>query len=428
MTENRVKMTVFDKNYQRKGWIGNPVSYVFTPRFNAQGTGSIMLKQGDPILAHLLADGARIVCEYRGEHLMSGRQWGAEGGLLPNSAVTVQIRADWMDLGALAYVRPAGNVEAISLTDPAQASLNGSAVSGTVDNQGGYFPWPSTISTREAAIKHLIAVNLRDRLGVPVNIAASLGRGGAASNLPLLRMVPLTEALPPLLAAAGLGLHLRHLIGTTGLTADVWEPRVYARRLTARSGIIRGGAWRLTPPEATRALVAGPGEMAARAFLAVVDTTLETRYGVVLERARDATSGALEWGDLAESVQVAKYYLLRPEISATDKAAFLRQLTDAAADLLAETGPTSGLSMQLAETKTFHFGGPDGVHLGDQVTVRAQGIDFTDRISETSLVLSNNGDFKVTPMVGAVTDSPARNLALAIAALASAQRRSFIGR
>ena len=428
MSEHRVRMTVFDKNFQRKGWIGNPISYSFTPRFNAQGTGSIMLKQGDPILAHLLADGARIVCDYRGEHLMSGRQWGAEGGLLPADPVTVQIRADWMSLGTLAFVDPAGNVGPSSLSDPAQATVTGAQTAGTVENQGGHFAWPDTITTREAAIKHLLAANLRDRLGIPLHVAADRGRGGTVSQLPQLRMGTLADAVGPLLTGGGLGLELSHLIDSDRLSLDVWEPRTYARKLTARSGIVRGGRWRLSPPDATRAVVAGPGEMAARAFLSIVDSTLEARYGVILERSRDATNGTLEWGELAESLQVAKYYLLRPEISAVDKAAFLRRLGDAGADLLAETGPTSGLSMQLSETKNFHFGGADGVHLGDRLTVTAQGIDFTEPLTECTISLSKDGAFNVTPAVGQITDSPARNLALAIAALASAQRRNLIGR
>lgn len=426
-TPSPFRITVYDRNLERVGWIGSPISATFTPRFNAQGTGTVVVRPNDKALEYLVEPGCRLGVTYRGEHLMSGAVWGVTGSLLDDEPVTVQLRDDWMLTNALAFVDPEGAIAPRSLEDLAQAVATGPTTSGTVANQAGYYRWP-TATSREAAIKALLLANLRDRLGINIEAAPNLGRGGAPGRLPQVRMTPLNEVLATVLEAGQLGLRVWQAEEEQRLTLDVFTPDKYPRRLTARSGIVRAGSWSLNPPSATRAVAGGPGELAARAFWSTVDAQLEADWGTVLEKLKDATSAKMEWGDLAEALRVAKYYALRPEVPVAAKAAFIDTLEDAAAEVLAEGRATSSLSAELSETKSFHFGGPDGVHLGDELTIRAQGIDFTERITEATLTLEASGEFTATPRLGERKDDPTRTLARSIATLARSQRRAAAAR
>jgi len=110
-------------------------------------------------------------------------------------------------------------------------------------------------------------------------------------------------------------------------------------------------------------------------------------------------------------------------VSAVDKAIFSTYLDAAGAKALAEGSPTSGLSLELSETEVFHFGGTDGIQLGDTITATSRGLSFTDRITEATLSWDATDGLTVTPRVGTKTDDPDRQLAEAIASLARAQIR-----
>lgn len=425
-----LQITVFDKYKQRKGWIGNPISCTFTQRDLAQGTGSIMLGQQDTALAHLMQPGARLTVEYRGEPFMSGPVWGLSGSILDNQPVTLQLRDDWMHLDNPAYVRPAGNIVASSLTDLAQATVTGTAgASGTVKGQGGYYKWPA-VSSREAAVKAILLENLRDRLGMDVRAKPDQGRGGAATGLPRVRFSTLAEAVTPVLRAGGLTLKIWQDTTNPWLWIDVAEVTVHPQSMTAESGVLKGGSWTISPPQVTRAILGGPGEVAARAFWPMKNAALEAEWGIVLERFKDATGAGLEWvDDTADALKIAKYYLLSPYVTTAEKAAFVAYMDADAATMLVEGQPTSGLAIELSETERFHFGGADGIQLGDLVPVKAQGRDFTqNRVTEATLTLSSNGAFTATPFVGERTNDPNRRLAQAIAAVARSQRNIITSR
>jgi hypothetical protein len=434
-----LQITVTDKDLKRVGLIGNPISCSFTPRFNAQGTGQLVLHRNDRALTHMISaqgglTGARVDVTYRGQRLMSGPVWGIRGGFTPGAPVIAQVRDDWMLTENLAWVRPNVPAAPASLADLAQAVSTGPNTPGTIENQSGYMLWPDgtvaaggiSLDSREAAVKWLLEANLRGRLGINIEARENLHRGGAATGLPQVRMSTLAEALSPILTAGDLGLWLGHLTGEDSLSADVWEPGAYDKTLDIDSGVLTGGEWSINPPEVTRATVGGPGDLAARAFWEVVDSALEERYGTVLERFRDATSGDLKWGSTAEVNRVQKYYLLRDEVASADKQAFVAYLNAAAEKLLTEGKPTASLSVELAETKQFRFG--EQIRLGTRLTVADRGIPFSDRITEATIVLDKKGKETVTPILGDKKDDTTRQMAQAIAALARSQRRQLASR
>jgi hypothetical protein len=240
-------------------------------------------------------------------------------------------------------------------------------------------------------------------------------------------MARLDEALESLLIWSGLGVRLMQAARGATVELDVYEPSEWQAPLTVGSGIVEAGSWSLNPPSATRAVVGGPGEIADRAFWTVADAALEAEYGDIIEVFRDATGAGLNWPDaLADAYRVAKYYLLRPEVSVADKTRFSDYLTAAAIAGIDEGAPTSSVQATLSESETFYFGGENGVQLGDVVTIKSGdelgAESFTDIVTEAKFSLTSDS-FTVEPILGAKTDDPTRALANAVARLAASQRR-----
>jgi hypothetical protein len=234
------------------------------------------------------------------------------------------------------------------------------------------------------------------------------------------------EPVLDLLKWSGLGLTFSQDAANPTINVDVFEPKVWQQPLTVESGIIINGSWSTNDPEATRGVVGGPGDGVDRAFWPMVTATdLESTYRDVVEVFRDATSANITWPPAItdDLLKVAKYFLLRSEVAASDKTEFQSFLNTAGAKGLEEGVPTSGLSLELSETETFHFGGVDGIQLGDTITATSRGLTFTDRITEANLSWDATDGIVVTPRVGTKTDDPDRQLAEAVAALARTQIR-----
>lgn len=455
--DNPFRIAVYDGQFRHLCDVTNPLSANFTPRFNAQGSGTIYLSPTDDALAALLQPDARVVVDYLrhgSEHLMSGKVREPRGPFLPRrqkgAQVAVQIQSDWRRLvNTYAWVAPGHPLSPTTITAStspdytAQATYPGGGsdvgADGTITGQSGYYLWPDgsaaagfvNITTYEQAIKWIIDTNFGRLPHTPYSIATDLGRGGAFTEKPGVRFDRLSEVVQELAAlSSGLGVSVRQLQGAEEYTVDVWEPQEWAKELTVESGVISDGGWARQYPNGTRPIVGGPGELAARAFYeGAIDTALEDLYADPIEMFVDATGASLEWPDeLDEALQVAKYYLLRDDVATIDKTAFTAYLTSAATKARNEAAPTSGVSISLSETESFHYGGTDGIHLGDQVTVTStEDLTFTDRITECTLSLGNDG-LSVTPVVGEKKDDPDRQIARAIVGLATALRRANTSR
>lgn len=437
------RIDVYRPDFTWVGTIGNPVAINGTAVFNGLSVFTIELAVDDPIVEDLLVEGCRVTMIYRDADLFSGVVTQITGSIVPNGTVTVTLESDWRTLtNTLALVRPANQIEATAISvknvenaaAEAQAWLPGGSstqgTSGTIIGQTGYYKWASSVVYAETAIKTLISENAITRLGRPMTIATDLNRGGDIKTpglLPTLRMTTLEDAVNQILALDGLGLTVQQVPRTNTITVDVFVPDVWDMPLTAESGIISQGSWSIKGPTMTRAFVGGPGDLAARYFKSFTDTTgLEALYGDKIEVFRDASSAAdLAWpeGLTVEENKVPKYYLLRSDVSAADKLAFTNSIAAVAAEGLADGQPRYGLSAELSETDTFHFGGSDGIQLGDEVTIQAaSGNLFTEKVTQCRFEFGNN-KFVVTPILGTLENDPNVQIAKTIADLARAQRR-----
>ena len=437
------RIDVYTNNFVWVGTIGNPISITGSAVFNGLSVFQIELSADDPIISDLIEPGARVTMIYRDADLFSGVVTAITGSILYNGSITVTLESDWRILtNTLAFIRPANQIEATTISvknvdDPTaqgQAWLPGGSTtqgtSGTTIGQTGYYYWNPSVVYAETAIKTLITENAVTRLGRPITVATDLNRGGDIKTpglLPLLRLETLESACHIILGLDGLGLKLQQVPRTTTITADVFVPGTWDMPLTAESGVIAEGQWSFKAPTMTRAFLGGPGDIADRYFKSFTDTTgLEAEYRDIIEVFQDASSGAdLVWpeGLTVEEQKVAKYYLLRSDVSAANKAAFTASIATVARESLDDGLPRYGINAVLSETDTFHFGGSDGIQLGDTVTIQSTtGTLFTEQITQCDFEFGN-GTFKVTPILGHVENDPNQQLAQTIAKLARAQRR-----
>ncbi|HEY8588656.1 MAG TPA: hypothetical protein VIL55_03780, partial [Naasia sp.] len=390
----------------------------FTPRFNRLETGDFTIDADDPLRVFLDAPGARVRCLYGDEQQVSGPVQFVEGSLTPDGEVTYSVEGDWRLLqNTLVWVLPDGNLTPVSLSDEAQG-IGGRA----------HYIFPLGVDSAEHVIKHLITVNAVTRLGRPVTVLPNLNRGGnarAAGMLPEARFSTLEEAVADVLAWSGLGLRIWHDGVTPGLLVDVYEPTVWGVPLSVESGVIEpDGKFSTAAPDATRLILGGPGEESARIFWSVADTALEDEWSDVVEVFRDATGAQLEWPDgLAQEEQIPRTFLHRPDVPQAAKNDLIGYLNAAGRKGLEEGAPTAGLSLQLAETETFHYGGPTGVHLGDVLPVTVSGVPFQDHITEVTIAWGPEG-CTVTPQLGQRTDDPDEQLAEDLARVQANQRRA----
>lgn len=459
-SDRTLHLTVFDKRGRRKGWVSNPLSARVTERWLALGDGEVTVADTDPIVPHLLEEGAwlsaHVIDAAPAEFLppedfswygqiIAGPVTGLSGSLTPGT-LTCRFVDNWTRIrDVLAWVVPAGNVKATALDDLAQARIlqpetPGPPPPGTIEGLVGRMDWGGAPITAAQAIDILLAENLNRRyqadLGRDVYAGIAGPGGGELVNdiLPQVRMGTLEEYAKRLLATSDLGMK----IVTRGdtLFSYFWQPRTWSTVFTPDSGVVEAGDWNLEHPTATRALIGGPGEEAARAFRQYVDTDLAARFGRVIEVFRDATGAPMEWpDDLTDELRVAMYYHLRAEVSAERRADFERFLDDAAADVFEDGAPTSGVSVTLAESEGFRYRPTDnldtrnGFRIGDRVTVSPSaasataGLRFTDRLTEITITQSRDNGFSVTPQLGQKKDDPDAQLAQAIRALAESNRR-----
>ena len=435
---------VYDKSFVWLGRIGNPISIRGSVVFNGLSTFTIEVSADDRLVPDLITYGARVTMIYKDKQLFSGMITGVTGSLLSSGSVFLELQSDWRILqNTIALVRPLNQIEATAISvknnaNPAaeaQAWLPGGATtqgtSGTTLGQVGYYQWASGVTYSETALKTIIGENVITRLARPVTLATDLNRGGnikAAGKLPEVRMQRLEDVCNEILSFDGLGLTLQQATRATTITVDVYEPDVWDMPLTVNSGVIVGGSWSIQSPTATRAILGAPGDLADRQFVNYTtgSSITEAEWGDLVEIFRDATSSAdLIWpeGVTVEEGKVPKYYELRSDVTAGQKATYRASLNAAGKRALDDGAAKFGITAELSETESFTFGGTNGVQLGDQVTIEGlNGTLYTDIITECKFDFGDQ-KFQVTPIVGKRVDDPNVQIANAITQLANSQRR-----
>lgn len=361
-------LTIWDKSLNRLGFVADPISVTVTPRHNAIGSLDLTVALSDDVVPLLTPRGGRITCTYKGAQIFSGprRPLNAQG---PTQGGTItlsyedDIRLLWNLLG---YAVPAN----------------------TADNQ------TATADVRtgpaETVVKGYLSAN-KGRHPKTITVAANQGRGSSISGS--VRMVPLADELIDKVDGAGIGLSVRQN-GSSGLVVDCYTPATVQRALTEIGGGIRSYTWTENPFTANGGVVGGPNEGKDREFRRVDNTASQT-----------------EWGDLIETV-----------IDASDKT-LIADIIVAGNAALAAAGPTAGFSIELAETDIFHYGGDNGIHVGDSATANIAGQTITDVIREVALSWDRGNGLVVKPAVGDHSDDPNTTLLAFLQRLARGVRK-----
>jgi len=372
---NPLNITIWDKTFQRLGWLNDPDSVGVTPMHLAIGSATVTVPLDHPKVPLLGAPGNRLCIEYQGKVLMSGPIVNAQGtGGKFNGTITYGIESDerifWGELG---WPEP-GN----AITNQ---GINSDILSGPA----------------ETVLKHYLGANSA-RLGLPVTVAPDQGRG--TSIKATIRMQPLTDVILPLLTGTGIGLRVVQDAPTdgngTGLLLDVYETTADPIALTEDAGIVQSWSWSMQAPTATRTVIAGNGTGTSREFAQVVDTAAETLWGFKTEVLTDGS-------DL-------DYPALPADVTAKGQAT----LTAAAA--------SAGLSVQLSETANFTYG--KSVNVGDTVTLEVgPGITITDILSQANLTYDPDNGFQASPVIGDRSNDTTKTLVTAITRLGRVVRK-----
>lgn len=422
-----LEIDIYDKDFGFLAAHRNPLDATeFVPKFNAAGTSTLIVDPASDV-ADILnnTDGVRLIARYRDEHLLSGMIRSDQGPITPNGQLTFTVEDDYRILNnTAAWVAPANPVTPAALDQLGQAWQTGAAgTAGTTTGQSGYFVWPDGVDTAEAAIKHIITVNLVTRLGRPVTVLPNQDRGGDARAAGILtnltpRNGTLADEVAPILEWSGLGLRVWQEPRGNGYLIDVFEPQTWPSALDHTSGALAGGGYERHRPTATRILAGGPGEGPDRAFATLADAALEDRYNDVIEIFAEATGATLEWPEsLAEAFRVPKYFTLRPEVADNLKTRFTNYLTAAARKKLDENAATASITAALAETDAFHMYGEDGLRPGDLIPIVTRVGTLSERITSATLTLSDG--LTITPTLGKTTNEDDGDIWEAIATIAA---------
>ncbi|SEE26887.1 virus ReqiPepy6 Gp37-like protein [Arthrobacter alpinus] len=360
------RIDIYDKNCQWKAPLGDLKSIKGTVRHNAISEATLTVAANHKRTDLLGAPGARLGIKLRGEPLMTGpirAPVGAGPGVAGDLVYSVQ--SDFRILHNVAGW-------------PAPAKLITQQ-----GDEGAYYSIGR--QPAETVLKDVVAKNAITRLGFPLTIAPDLGRG--ADIEASFRMHPLYDRLFPAVDTAGIGVSV--IMAGGGLVLDVYVPKVYPNVLTEQSRVIQKWSFSGTAPDATRVVIGGQGQGDLRVFETLADIAREDEWGDIIEVFRDAR-------DTSDGTT----YLMRAQ------------------ETLDETAARGTLTVELAETERFRYGGVKGIRVGDLATASVgNNITVTDVLREMEFSWDRPGGLKLSSTIGP-KDDPMDQLMQAITTLA----------
>lgn len=356
MVAPRVVVEVYDKAFKMRGTVGDPLFVTVIPRFNTPGQATLSVRSNHPRIPDLVADGARVrFVNGAGEHIMSGWVNNIRGsGPEASGHLEFDITDDLAVLRTiLGWVVPTA-----AITAQGSAGTN----------------W-TMVGPAETVLKTAVAQNGYTRLGLPITMATTQGRGATVKAS--LRMQPLFERLFPVVDGAGIeksgiGIEMR-LVPDFGLELYVYTPTVRAQPLTELSGIVTSWSFSLKAATVTRGVVGGQGEGTLRTWREKSLAELETRIGWKHEAYRDARDSP-------------------------DPTVLYSRLDET----FTENSEKAGIDITLSETANFRYG--QSLKVGDTVTIIVGGRTFTETLNEATLSWTADGGFVTRPRVGEHSD------------------------
>jgi hypothetical protein len=465
------RISVYDKNRVFQCTIGNPKDLEVTLRWNQVSTLTMTVPLTHKRVPELLADGARVVVLFKGEHLISG-----------------PVTADELDTdGKTGTYRISEEDDFRVLKEILGWQVPGAAISAQ-----GTAEYRTYTGNAEGIVKVAVTENGVTRLGISgLTVAATLSRGATVPGGVAFRMHPIFDRLFPAVEAAGLGVTVQQT--GTDLVLDVHEPATFPNTLSVKGRTLKQVAMTRTRPTASRVVTGGSGEGKARYFRNLTSTTRETAYGMRAEtfvddassgsdylglvkdiadakkdldeanrdltkadNALDAANMAFENADMAydlaqatgnssltssalskrttaqgkvtsrladynaavtaKNTKQTAYDTLNGQLAAS-LAAYQAAMDDSGMKAMTEFGPKNGVSITLAGTGIFQYG-PGGFHVGDRVPIEvADGVTVTEVIRECTLKWVSPTYASVEPSVGELTNQPERVTARRFAAL-----------
>lgn len=366
MSTPAFRCEVYDKNFALKGTVGNPISVTIIPKHMTPGMTTIVVPGDQARVADLIQPGARMwFKDYQtGDHLMSG--WVARyrvRGPRNRSQIEFDIIDDLIVFQRiLGWVVPTG-----AITEQGTAGTN----------------WTMT-GPAETVLKAALQQNGVDRLGLPISIPASQGRGSTVKGK--LRFQSLYDRLIPVedgagIINSGIGIGMQQNPNAPGLLFNVWTPRTIPQVLTEDSSVVTNWSMNHQNATMTRGVAGGAGEAQLRLLREKVDAALEASLGWKMEQFRDARD--------------------------TDDPNVMYERID---ETLLENAARSGLSVELSEAKNF-VARPGKIWIGDQVTMGLAGQLITDRLHEVTLSWTASEGKVTRPRIGDWSDDPDRKLA-----------------
>lgn len=348
-----VRIEIFDKAFRSVGTVGDPRYVTVIPRYNDVGQMQFAVRSDHHRIGQLLERGAQVrVLDDADAHIMSGwvksrTQYGPEMSSYLDFNVVDHFAALRTILG---WVVP-GN----AITAQGTAGTN----------------W-TMVGPAETVLKEALKANGVNRLGLPIFVPGSLGRGATVQGK--LRMQGLFERLFPVvdgagISKAGVGFDMRLLPGR-GLTLDTYVPRVRPAPLTEASGAIRSWSHSYEEASVTRAIIGGQGEGTLR---------LWREFSV------PATETAIGW----------KHEVFRDARDTNDPTT----MYDRGRETVTEGAAKAGFSVEFGQTPQFYYGGA-GVRVGDQITIEVGGQRLTDILTEATLSWTNDTGWETRPRVG----------------------------
>lgn len=370
----QLQLLVADKAGVVRGTIGGYSELRAVARWGAAETLEVTLPTSHPRLADVVAPGARLILRHRPDVsaawslVTSGTVSPQRSGGRGRSLVTASVVSDWARLmtGLLGWPNPAGAV--------ASGWLSGQGDDGA--------QWTMTGPAERVALA-LIAANVAHGATPVTVVVPPVGRGDTITVS--VRMKPLADVLFPLVTQAGVGIRVAPAPAGPGLVVTGHVGSLVPQVLTEESGVVVDGEFSLTPPTVTRVIVGGQGEGTERVFRRVVDTALESEWGLCLE-------GFVDARDLQSDT-----------VPPTADAALAAALDARGRETLAEGAPQASASCELTESPAFRYG--VRYRLGDRVRVQLDGAPVVEEtVTEVAFSDTVNDGLVITPTVGVRTD------------------------
>jgi hypothetical protein len=384
----------------------------FTSRFNSRCSGEFTLPAAHPVNRYLRTPGAGVIVRHRDAFKMSGMIRDPQGSIARNGDTTWQVEGDWRILdNTLAVPAPRRPLQPATMAELGQSwQTSPPGPNSVTQGRTGYFRFPDGIDSAEACIKHLIGENALVRLGRPIAVEPNQDRGGDARAAGLIeaseiRMQTLTEALQPFLDFSGLRLRVSRVAGLRGYYIETIPTTTFDTPLDYDNGILSKVDYTRKDPTVTRVITGSVGEAAERVFRSYQSLALENEYGGdIIEVFHEDSDAELPWKEgTPDGAKAPVFAHLSPHLSKLAMQVFEATLSASSYKRIAEGRAQLGLEVTIDETPAFYLGGADGIQDGTKVTVIAEGVEYDDRL--TSSTITQDGSFSVSGTLGTAPTS-----------------------